>query len=225
MFKNSISEFYSEEFSTIGEHDLLGNCIQSLKKGKPASMLVVDNAGRYVGVIGQRQLRSQHLDASKTKIASVMQPAPRIDISDTLTRAATLMIRTDIRTLPVLENKKLVGIITADDVIAGAVLEDWGEEKLEAIQSTNLITFSPEDNVGSVRATFRKNKISHAPVVKNQELDGIISASAVLDFSTSPRFRATRGERKGERINMADIPIKRVYVTSVITGRKNESIR
>jgi len=225
MFKNSVSEVYSEHFSSIGENELLSNCIQSLKKGNPPAMLVVDKAGRYSGVISQKMLRGLNIDASETKVITVMQPAPKVQLSDKLNHAAKYMIQSDIRMLPVMENNKLIGVITGDHVIQGAVLKNWGDEPIDTIATTELITFSPKDTVGKLRATFRDEGISHAPVVKDGKLDGIVSATDVMDFGLSPRFGAHRGDRKDNKIEMSDTPIKNVYMTSVITTKESETIR
>jgi CBS domain-containing protein len=47
-----------------------------------------------------------------------------------------------------------------------------------------------------------------APVVKNEELVGIISIHDLLDYTIKPQVRETVGERSGEKLNLWMIKIK-----------------
>jgi CBS domain-containing protein len=110
----------------------------------------------------------------------------------TLPEAHRLMITKHIRRLPVLKNKRLVGIITRGDIrgaeASGATsLNIWELNyllaKLEVgkIMTPQPITISPEANLAEAAQVMLKHKISGLPVVDQQgNLVGIITESDIF---------------------------------------------
>ncbi len=217
MFINSVQEFYSEGFQTVNQNDLLKSCLHMLKKEKPSAVVVVDGKGNYKGIVSSSMIDKSQIDETKTRVKRVMQPAPKLQITDSLVKAARLMIQTNFSKIPVFERDQIKGIITDEQTIHGAVMQNWGENEISTIQTKNPMSLKPSDNVGKVRAMFRKHKISHMPIIDDKKLVGIISQQDLLDFSTKPRFRQTRGDRKGEKEEMTNVPVESVMVSPVIT--------
>ena len=116
----------------------------------------------------------------------------RINPNTTLSEAHHLMIETHIRRLPVVENDRLVGILTLGDVRgaqpSGATsLSIWEVNYLLAklsvkeIMTCKVITISPEATIGHAAQTMLEHKISGLPVVdKVGRLVGIITESDIF---------------------------------------------
>jgi acetoin utilization protein AcuB len=112
---------------------------------------------------------------------------------DSLQRALETMLRFDIRTLPVVENDRLVGIITDRDVKmflgpAAREVDDrlMSEEALdtaiEEVMTADVETVSPDTGLSVVCRLLVEFRIGALPVVDPEEgtLVGIISVTDCL---------------------------------------------
>jgi predicted transcriptional regulator len=121
MAKISVEDVFSEKFLTVNENDPLSRCLDLFKKGTTPVLAVLDEKGRFTAMIARRWVNRSRLDPATTKVRSLMKPAPRVEMDDSLSKAAKLMIQSGIRQLPVYEKKKLAGFVTDENVIHGAV--------------------------------------------------------------------------------------------------------
>ena len=90
-----------------------------MSEQRVSSVLVVD-AGRLVGIVTDRDLRSRVLAAglpSERPLSEVATPDPvRVDVRATAFEAMLLMARGNIHHVPVTDGERLVGMITATDL-------------------------------------------------------------------------------------------------------------
>jgi CBS domain-containing protein len=109
-----------------------------------------------------------------------------------LPEAHRLMTDKKIRRLPVLENGRLVGIVTLGDVrgaepSGATTLSIWelnyllAKLEIREIMAHNPVTISPEATIGEASRLMLEKKISGLPVVdKSGQLAGIITESDVF---------------------------------------------
>lgn len=110
---------------TIEPDDFLVHALRRMQVGGFRRLPVV-SAGELLGIITERDLRSHQGYLERTKVNGVMIERPHtIDSGATLEEAAQIMLKLQIGGLPVLENGRLVGIITASDALK-AFLELMG---------------------------------------------------------------------------------------------------
>jgi acetoin utilization protein AcuB len=112
-----------------------------------------------------------------------------------LIEAYTLMFEREIRRLPVVRNKKLVGIVTQSDIqrtLPGMVGEATNDAQLDAIthtvgdiMTTDPVTVAPEDTIQDVAEQMLENQVSGLPVVQNDRVVGIITESDIFEFIVS----------------------------------------
>jgi acetoin utilization protein AcuB len=111
---------------------------------------------------------------------------------DPLRRAVEAMQERGCRRLPVLENDRLVGIISDRDVrlalMSPFVLrERWYDEALlentpvRVCMATDVVTVSPNTLLIEAAELMRDRKIGGLPVVENDRLVGIITETDVLN--------------------------------------------
>ena len=90
---------------------------------------------------------------------------------------------------------------------------------IEAIMSTNLITLPPSATLAEARSLMHDNRIHHIPVVKGDQLVGLITLTNVLAATDS----FLRDD--SSRIHADEIGIKDAMVTDVATVDINASLR
>jgi acetoin utilization protein AcuB len=101
-----------------------------------------------------------------------------ITCRDTLARAKELMDAGRFRRLPVIENDKLVGIITERDL-----RQHWDyldSTEVDAAMTPDPITITPRVTAEDVARLMLQHKIGGLPVVENGKLVGIVSTSDLL---------------------------------------------
>ena len=145
-----IFEWMSVEPITVSLEAELHEAKQLLDDYHIQRLLVVDGWGRLIGIITQSDVlaalpieahrrleRERQAEVAQIKVKDVMTANPvTVNTTDTVGKAAILMLTNKISGLPVLSpvDRSLVGIITASDIYT-MVAQSWGEiELFEVIQ-------------------------------------------------------------------------------------------
>jgi len=119
------------------------------------------------------------------KIRELMRPGPiTIRDSDFLGTAQRLMARSRIRHLPVIHDGKLVGMLSARDVLTARARdgkEDWWSIRVHDAMAAPAQTAGPDDSLTEVAGRMALAKISAMPVVERGALLGLVTVSDVLD--------------------------------------------
>ena len=213
----SVKDVFSTEFSSVNENDALSRCLELFKKDAPPVLVVLDEKGKYAGVISRRWLVRARLDPATTKVKTLMRPAPKVELGVSLSKAAKMMIQSGVRQLPVFEKEKLHGFVTDENIIHGAVTQEWGNNPVEQIMTKAPFTLDAARSIGAVLSLFREHDISHVPLMENGKVVGIVSTQDVLENVFQPNQRQTLGDIKGEKIHTLSIPAKGVMNSPVIT--------
>jgi len=106
-----------------------------------------------------------------------------------LMECARAMVRKRVGSLPVVENKKLVGFISQRDILWALIKKSPAE--LPSIRAIDIAVkkiaiVKPIDTIDDVFRKMKKTKFERMPVVHNRELVGMITARDVLNFK--PEF-------------------------------------
>jgi predicted transcriptional regulator len=213
----SVKDVFSKNFATVYENDVLSRCLNLFKKEMPPVLAVLDNKHKYAGVIARRWIIRSRLDPATTKVKTLMRPAPKVDLTVSISKAAKLMVESGVRQLPVFEGKKLLGFITDENIIHGAVTREWGNISIKAIMTKAPYTIEANRSVGAVLSLFREQGVSHVPVMDNGKLAGIISIQDIITHVFQPQHRQTLGEIVGEKVPMLSIPAKGIMSSPAIT--------
>jgi CBS domain-containing protein len=220
-----VENVFSKSYSTVNENDPLSKCLELFKKEMPPVIAVLNAKGKYAGVISRRWVVRSRLDPSTTKVKSLMRPAPRVSKTVSLSKAARLMIESGVRQLPVFEKNRLVGFVTDEDIIHGAVTQEWGNTAVENVMAKAPQVIEANRSVGAVLSLFREHGVSHVPVVDQGKLVGIISIQDIIEQIFQPRQKQTLGEIVGEKVPVLSIPAKGIMAQPVISVASDASLR
>jgi CBS domain-containing protein len=224
MSSISVGDVCLKGFATVNEDDALSRCLELFKKEMPPVIAVLDEKGKYAGVIARRWINRSRLDPATTKVKSLMRSAPKVDIELSLGKAAKLMIESGVRQLPVFDKKKLMGFVTDENIIHGAVTREWGRTAIKEIMTKTPTVVEGNRSVGAVLMVFREHGISHVPVMEEGKLVGIISIEDVIEQVFQPRRKQTVGDIKGEKVPMLNVPAKGIMTQAVITVKPETSL-
>ena len=119
-----------------------------------------------------------------------------VETFDSINIARQLMAKHRVNQLPVLDNERLVGIVTDRDLrdaYPTSMMIDRGEEidrfaesvTVEEVMSHDVFTVHPDTLLAKAVGLLREHRIGSLPVIKNQKLVGIITRSDILEFVLS----------------------------------------
>jgi CBS domain-containing protein len=120
----------------------VGQAARLMKQHNVGAILVVEG-DKLVGVFTERdalfRVVAEGRDANATQLGAVMTPNPRtIPVDSPFAHALQMMYEGGFRTLPVVENGRPVGLVSARDAL-GPELKDFVYEMLRQEQSTDVL--------------------------------------------------------------------------------------
>ena len=170
------------------------------------------------------------------KIHSLMISDPiTITANASISEAIELMKINSIRHLPVVSHgKRLEGFLTLVDLKQGLIPSMLGDLTLQDLMIKEPITVEPDDDIEFAAQLIYKNKIGGMPVVKGDQIAGIITATDILRtfidmmgiLSSTSRIDVVIGDQSGslktalQIINDKGGDIINVGMTSQQTGRR-----
>lgn len=230
-----IRDCFREEIHAIESDERISEVLDRLKKSDPPAMLVTDSNGNYGGVLSRRWIIGSTLNPN-AKVQKLVVQAPKVQMADSLSEAARLMIESQVPLLPVFAGEKLKGTIAIQDVISEASEEVLSDNKIEAVMTDNPITIRPNDSVSRILDLFNTYGISHAPVTELGKLEGIVSVDDIIDVVYrirtrqqdgfgGRRGRGGHGERKGSKSDLSELTASAIMSAPVIVARVDDSLR
>jgi acetoin utilization protein AcuB len=156
-----------------------------------------------------------------------------------LCEAYKIMNENKIRHLPVLENEKLVGIVTDRDLrYATSKLAETPfdpDAEVAEVMTKQVITAHPEDPIETAARIMRDLKISSLVVVENERVKGIVTGIDLLDAlllltgvrRPSGRLDVRLTDRAGELAKLtALLAEKNINIHSVLSyHEKDDRVR
>jgi len=118
-----VRDFMTQDVKTVGIDATIEEAVQKMNKFAIGSVVVVDTERRKpLGIVTERdilRLVEQYPEPLVLKVKQVMsQPLISTDSDTSIEEAARLMVKNRIKRLPVVENDRLVGIVTSSDIMS-----------------------------------------------------------------------------------------------------------
>jgi len=103
---------------------------------------------------------------------------------DTLEAVKDILFFKKVHHIPVVEGRKLVGIITSYDLVKlGKRQEDYRAIQVKDVMTSHVATLEPHDKIGAAAQVFLENLFHGLPIVnEDHDLVGIITSLDVLRY-------------------------------------------
>lgn len=129
------------------------------------------------------------------QIRDIMTPNPKcVKPGDSIQSAARIMREQDAGAVPVVEDGRLLGMITDRDIVIRSVAEGGDASKpLKDIITVNVICASPGMTTAEASELMSEHQVRRLPVVENDKLVGIVSIGDIA-------VKEGRDSRTGETL-------------------------
>ncbi|MGB9683423.1 MAG: CBS domain-containing protein [Candidatus Bathyarchaeales archaeon] len=167
----------------------ISETIHLMKEENVGGLPVVDEENHVRAIITERDIAHIFADRiSGVKVSQLMTEKVITALpKTTIFEAEKTMIMQGFRRLPIVADGKVVGIITAMDIIrffgsgeifkhlqSGAITQVLNTPALE-IATKTVTTIEPESDVGQAAKIMREKNLGALPVVQNERLVGILT--------------------------------------------------
>ncbi|MBU4246134.1 MAG: CBS domain-containing protein [Nanoarchaeota archaeon] len=225
--KKSINELtardvMSSEIISVNINDTLKTVLPILINKKIHNVPVFDEK-TFVGFFGYKQLaRLYRRPIIQTQIGKYIVKPPEITPETSIIDISDYMYRLNQKVLPVVENGKLVGIVSEKDVLKSAIESGVLKgKKVEDFMTPEPLSVAETDMLGTAFSMIRESNISRLPVVnRDGKLVGILKSFDLMKeiFSKEEnrgKGDINRGTRAKDNSNAAY-----VYAPEIMTEGK-----
>ena len=188
-----IKNLMSEEIITIDKDQNLSDALKLLRKHN-VSRLPVTNNKELVGIISERDIANklgsskyESMPASRLHISSVMvKDVFTVPQTMQLDEVASLMLEKGIGSVPVMDDEKMVGIVSKADFVTLAVGIAFDKITVKEIMKKDLTVVSPTERLVHARRLMIEAHVGRLPVVDEDRLVGMVTSKdlmrAFIDF-------------------------------------------
>ena len=191
LVANYLSEIPHESRIDVGDPAML---IISAAEQLPADLVVMSTHGRkgfsrlFLGSVAEKVMRRVPCPVVTAKFRAMdrdtvahwmTQRVLTIAPQEKLTAACALMQQHRIRSIPVMDNGKVVGIISDRDI--SAHLSNLDSLDVAQVITAKLITTTPQTSIRDAARLLCELKVGAMLVIEEERLAGIISTSDLLE--------------------------------------------
>lgn len=220
-----VSEFYKKEgIIKVSPQDTLTSVIHKLNSSHDSAF--VEENGQLLGVVTPYFAVIKKNNPPNTNVSRCLVTPPKLSLDDDVERVARLMMESKMHFLPVYDERKWVGVVSArrllsviinDPVFKTVITDTVGQRQ-------SLVTITEDDTVAQAAHAFKEYAISKLVVVGERlELKGILSQYDLIDFLITPRDRQTSGKFGGEKVAQNSATVRNFYKTNVLTAPQHST--
>lgn len=171
----------------LGTEDLVSDVASLMLEYRIRSMPVYEGA-RLAGQVNSPVIVAKMMESEvPTKLSSIMTREPvTIESAATVASARELMMRKRIDQLPIVDDGRLTGVVTADSVVfnmmprtdrdaKGGRVEGRFEESLAAYGTGGVVTNEITDSLLKVYLNIRQGATNYSVVLNTGEIQGIVT--------------------------------------------------
>jgi len=193
-----IAEAVTTEYVDVNPGTRVGKLRGIFDGNRDLDGIVVRGEGKFDGLVTRKELVSSHHDPEQ-KAGSVVRQPPKVDRDEDVRETARLMVENEFKLLPVFDEGRFVGVVTADDLLA-AVHDNLGALDVADVYTQDVVSVEPETAIGEVVNVVRTHKFTRVPVVDGTDAVGMISLYDLVAFTT----RKLEQEQGGNANNAQD---------------------
>lgn len=176
-----ISELMSVDLTTLSPTTTVHDALDEMDRNDVRHLPVLEG-GRLVGILSDRDLYVEDEEHEGRPVSELMHASVQtLEPHSGVVTAALEMSIQKIGCVPVVEDERLVGLVTEVDLMAAfrdlcGDVEHLGQNPaVETRMTREVRTAPPETTLKQAAALLREHDVRHLPIVEDGRLVGVIS--------------------------------------------------
>ena len=211
-----VSEIMVTDVVTLTSEDTVAKALNLMADRSISQIPIVDENGKYLGMIFAKQIISSAAQSS-SKLKGHVIKTSTLGRDYDIEKAAQLVIGSGNRTMPVVENGELVGIVSETDLVSTA---DFGHASVDEVMS-GAIVIEENTSLADAISKMRRYNISRLPVINTKGiLRGTLSILDIAKIIATPRERTSKSAAiSGGTAGIKDVKVKDITRRAVSVER------
>jgi len=234
-----IKNLMSTTLITIDKDQNLSDALKLLRKNKISRLPVLNNK-QLVGIISERDIakklgssKYESMPASRLHVSSVMvKDVISVPQTMLLDEVAKIMLDNGIGSVPVMNDDKMVGIVSKADFVTLAVEGEYEKILVKDLMTKDVAFVNPSERLVHARRVILDTKVGRLPVIEEDKLVGMITSKdlmrAFIDFRKHVPEKYQKSQIKDVLVEdimsrnptyaTRDMPISEVAEVMISTG-------
>lgn len=178
----SIDEVTSTEFPTVSSDDRISDALAVMKQRNYQDLPVVDG-GEFVGMVSYASILRKKSVTLDAKVKNLVRNTSTVSKGDEITKIAEMMVSTNCRQLPVVNGKKIVGIIDRNklvEIVRG--IKALHEIKVWEIMTNPVESVKVNDLMDDALEIMIREDYRTIPVINDaNNVVGIVGMREIID--------------------------------------------
>lgn len=223
-----IKNLMSEDLITIDKDQNLSDALKLLRKHNVSRLPVINNK-ELVGIISERDIadklgssKYESMPASRLHISSVMvKDVFTVPQTMQLDEVAKLMLENGIGSVPVMDDDKMVGIVSKADFVTLAVGIAFDKITVKEIMTKDLVVVSPTERLVHARRQMKDSHVGRLPVVDDETLVGMVTSKDLMRAFIDFRKKVPE---KYQKAQIKDVLVENIMSSNPVFTTKDATI-
>ncbi len=192
--------------------DYMTHARQVMRDRHYRTLPIVDSKNRVIGILTEKEILNIYSTKSNVTVEGFTSEFPFVYPDTDMMPAAKLMIEAGLGRVPVLKSGQdmtLVGILSIVDVFRNMNLDRIPSKTVSEVMTAEVKTCSPKDSIAKVWLNMRETGFSGFPVVKNDELIGMVTRRNIINAGYA---RIEKEDEQGTKSTMSP-PVEKIMST------------
>lgn len=196
-------DIMSERLIICQRTERLSEILGRMKKMDIHELPVVEG-GKLLGMVSYDMFIKRKSLPLTTTVENLMVTPPKVDVNDSITRVAEVMLVNNFRAVPVTSAGEIAGIVAREDIVKSLQgFSQLDQIAVSDVMSPKPITIVETDDIEKARSIMRDLDVRSIPVIdKEGRLTGVLGVKDLMDY-----YSRERGQKRttdpGGKVNLS----------------------
>ena len=157
------------------------------------------------------------------KVEAFLSPIPYVSSNDSIQKVSHIMTHYRTREVPVVNKNKIIGVVTAKQIIKLLSSKDNKWIKANLIYTQNPITVTSDEPLSTAKRIMTNKKIDHLPVINKDKIKQVLTSSHLIE-AIIPRESLGRLSRGANRVHKLESRIGNIGSTRIPQCSPNDDL-
>lgn len=185
-----IQKIMKGKYPFLDKKASIDDVVEIMVKKRASAIPIIDkdDGGKVIAIVTERDVLPVADKFGVTVRAVMQKKCITSSLGMMISDVSKIMVRNRLRRLPVIQEDRLIGIVTVFDVLRflgygefhGVDAEEVLSERVERIMEKNVVTVNPEQDLAVVSRLVKDTNLGGFPVVEDDRLLGIVTTTDVI---------------------------------------------